>query len=100
MSLPANLHIVTARQKSTPAQLLALYTVSIRNVSLQAATMSSISEHVDMAQKPLIAARHIHAMEIPACVVDYCAPHLSQSFLTGHKMVLVCWLDIVQMGTC
>jgi len=101
MFSPADLHIVTSRQKSTPAQPLTVYNVSVRNVSLHAATMFGISGHVGTAQKPLIAARHVHAMEIPACVVDYGAPHLSQgSRVTGHKMVLVRGLDIVQMETC
>jgi len=66
-----------------------------------AKSLGLISGHVGTAQKPLIAARHVHAMEIPACVVDYGAPHLSQgSRVTGHKMVLVCGLDIMEVETC
>ncbi|KAL4066525.1 hypothetical protein J3A83DRAFT_4374585 [Scleroderma citrinum] len=68
------------QQKSTPAQPLTIYNVSVQNATLCAVRTFDISEGV-MDDKPHIASWHVHTMEIPACLVDYTAPPLSQTSL-------------------
>ena len=70
--VPSDLQIITSHLKSTPASLLSVYNVAIPNASLYAATTSGISPQEPI--KPLIASWCVHAMEVPACIVDHIVP--------------------------
>ncbi|KAL4075171.1 hypothetical protein V8B97DRAFT_1915797 [Scleroderma yunnanense] len=85
---PSDIHIVTSHLRSTPAHPLAVYQVTVPNTLLHAATLSGITVEGTMVLKPLITSHCIHVMEIPACIVNYIALHLSQSTLVGHKIML------------